>query len=110
MASPESWAVEDEGKVLAKISQVPLRLAWAITVHKSQGMSLDAAEIDLSKCFELGMGYVALSRVRSLDGIKLMGINEVALRVNEDVVKKDKEFRELSKKLEKTVKKRVRSA
>lgn len=106
VASPESWAVEDEGKVLAKISQVPLRLAWAITVHKSQGMSLDAAEIDLSKCFELGMGYVALSRVRSLDGIKLMGINEVALRVNEDVVKKDKEFKELSKKLEKTIKKR----
>ena len=110
VASPESWAVEDEGKVLGKISQVPLRLAWAITVHKSQGMSLDAAEIDLSKCFELGMGYVALSRVRSLDGIKLMGINEVALRVNEDVVKKDKEFRESSKKLEKTVKKRGRSA
>jgi hypothetical protein len=52
------------------------------------------------------MGYVALSRVRSLDGIKLMGINEVALRVNEDVVKKDKEFKELSKKLEKTIKKR----
>ncbi|HPT40181.1 MAG TPA: PIF1 family DEAD/DEAH box helicase [Candidatus Paceibacterota bacterium] len=110
VASPESWAVEDEGKVLAKISQVPLRLAWAITVHKSQGMSLDAAEIDLSKCFELGMGYVALSRVRSLDGIKLMGINEVALRVNEDVVRKDKEFKELSKKLEKIVKKRGRSA
>jgi ATP-dependent exoDNAse (exonuclease V) alpha subunit len=56
--------------------------AWAITIHKSQGMSLDCAEIDLSNTFEFGMGYVALSRVRALSGIKLLGINDNALRVN----------------------------
>ena len=90
VAMPESWAIEDGGEILASISQVPLRLAWAITVHKSQGMSLDCAEIDLSQTFEYGMGYVALSRVRSLQGIKLLGLNELALKVNEKAIKLDK--------------------
>ncbi len=96
VAMPSSWNIEEDEVVLASIRQVPLRLAWAITVHKSQGMSLDAAEIDLSKSFERGMGYVALSRVRSLSSIRLMGINEMALQVNEQVVKKDKDFKVLS--------------
>ncbi|MFA6423764.1 MAG: PIF1 family ATP-dependent DNA helicase [Candidatus Magasanikbacteria bacterium] len=98
VAKPVSWNIEEDETILASIKQVPLRLAWAITVHKSQGMSLDAAEIDLSKSFERGMGYVALSRVRALDGICLLGINEMALKVNEAVVKKDKEFKKLSAK------------
>ena len=76
LAGPENWKIEENDVVKAEIKQIPLRLAWAITVHKSQGMSLDAAEIDLSKSFTCGMGYVALSRVRTLAGIKLMGINK----------------------------------
>ena len=96
IASPSSWTIEEDDKVIASIKQIPLRLAWAITVHKSQGMSLDTAEIDLSKSFECGMGYVALSRVRTLDNIKLMGINQLALKVNSEIVEKDKEFKELS--------------
>jgi hypothetical protein len=59
-------------------------------------MSLDAAEIDLSKSFEYGMGYVALSRIRKLDNIRLMGINQIALRVSPKVVEKDQEFKKLS--------------
>ncbi len=92
IAFPEKWRIEERGETVASVSQVPLRLAWAITVHKSQGMSLDAAEIDLSKTFEYGMGYVALSRVRSLDGIKLIGINHQALKVNDRVIELNKEL------------------
>jgi hypothetical protein len=92
-AKRERWEVEDSGGVIAAISQIPLRLAWAITVHKSQGMSLDCAEIDLSRTFEYGMGYVALSRVRSLSGLKLLGINDMALEVNSKMIEFDEEFR-----------------
>ncbi len=91
-ASPDSWAIEEEGKVKAEITQVPLRLAWAITVHKSQGMSLDAVEVDLSKSFEKGMGYVALSRARTLKGLTLLGLNKTALQVHDEVLELDKEF------------------
>ena len=89
-ASPESWRIEEEGKIKAEIWQIPLRLAWAITVHKSQGMTLDAAEIDLSKSFVEGMGYVALSRLRSFDGLRLMGLNDMALKVNKEILELDK--------------------
>lgn len=86
------WEVKEEDRELAAISQLPLRLAWAITIHKSQGMSLDAAEVDLSRSFIPGMGYVALSRVRSLAGLKLMGMNQMALQVNQDVAEMDRQF------------------
>ncbi len=90
------WNVEDDGKIKARISQFPLRLAWAITVHKSQGMSLDEAVMDLSKVFEFGQGYVALSRVRSLLGLHLLGLNEKALKVHPDVLTQDLLFRDAS--------------
>jgi ATP-dependent exoDNAse (exonuclease V) alpha subunit len=94
--SPQSWKIEEEGKIKAEISQLPLRLAWAITVHKSQGMSLDMMEVDLSKSFVQGMGYVALSRVRSLEGMKLLGFNDLSLQVDGEVLEMDKNFRDYS--------------
>jgi hypothetical protein len=93
---PMEWAIEEDGKVKARISQVPLRLAWAMTIHKSQGMSMDAAVIDLSSAFEFGQGYDALSRVRRLSGLHLLGINERALQVHPEVASRDEEFHQRS--------------
>jgi hypothetical protein len=93
---PMEWQLEEQGKVRASISQIPLRLAYAMTVHKSQGMSMDAAIIDLSKAFEYGQGYVALSRVRRLSGLHLAGLNERALEVHPEILKKDRDFRAAS--------------
>jgi len=96
---PEEWSLEnDSGKVTATVSQVPLRLAWAITVHKSQGMTLDAAEIDLSKTFETGQGYVALSRIKNIEGLRLMGLNTMALRVDPLILHIDDRIKMASKK------------
>lgn len=93
---PMDWTVEENGKIRAQIRQVPLRLAWAMTVHKSQGMSLDAAVMDLSQVFEFGQGYVALSRVRRLSGLYLLGINDHALKVHPEILEKDIDFKKSS--------------
>lgn len=87
--SKAQWVIENEGKVRARIEQIPLRLAWAITVHKSQGMSLDSAAIDLSKSFEYGQGYVALSRVRTLEGLHVLGWNDRARLIHPEVMHVD---------------------
>ncbi|HEY5668021.1 MAG TPA: HRDC domain-containing protein, partial [Candidatus Saccharimonadales bacterium] len=92
----DTWELMDGEKKRASISQLPLRLAWAITVHKSQGMTLDAARIDLSRAFVEGMGYVALSRVRSLRHLILDGLNGMALRVSPLAKQIDTELREKS--------------
>lgn len=93
---PDTWEQRDGDKKRASITQIPLRLAWAITVHKSQGMTLDAARIDLRKAFVEGMGYVALSRVKNLDNLYLHGINQMALRVSEDALSIDELLRQKS--------------
>jgi len=97
---PMDWTINEDNKVLAKITQLPLRLAWAITVHKSQGMSLEAAVIDLSAVFEFGQGYVALSRVSRLTGLYLLGWNKRAFQVHPEVFAKDKLFQLASKETE----------
>ena len=73
------------------ISQIPLILAWAITIHKSQGATLEHAEIDVgSNIFESGQTYVALSRVKGLEGLKLKSFDASKIKIN----KKAKEYYE----------------
>jgi ATP-dependent exoDNAse (exonuclease V) alpha subunit len=96
---PHNWSLNEDGRVRAEAEQLPLRLAWAITIHKSQGMSLDSAQLDLSRSFTPGMGYVALSRVRTLEGLYLMGINQMAMRLHPDIYELDKALRRASEEL-----------
>ena len=93
---PAAWEMMDGETVLASVKQVPLRCAWAITIHKSQGMTLDRARMDLRRTFAPGMGYVALSRIESMDGLYLDGINDRAFLVSPQAVGLDGILRDRS--------------
>lgn len=69
-------------KIEAVVSQIPLKLGYAITVHKSQGQTLDAVEVDLSECFIPGLGYVALSRIRDAKNLIIKDFHNNALEVD----------------------------
>ena len=97
---PELWDLMDGENIRASVSQIPLKLAWAVTVHKSQGMTLDSATINLSNAFIEGMGYVALSRVKDLKSLKLLGLNDIALKVSDESQAIDEKLRAASKKNE----------
>ncbi|HXK41145.1 MAG TPA: PIF1 family DEAD/DEAH box helicase [Candidatus Paceibacterota bacterium] len=100
IVGPAEWIVEENGEAIAKIEQLPLRLAWAMTIHKSQGATLDEAFVDLKGAFVEGQGYVALSRVKALNGFYLNGYNENALKVHPLVSEQDGMFRSKSAEVE----------
>lgn len=86
LVARETWSVRLGTVVEATREQVPLELAWAVSVHKSQGMSLDQAVVSLNSVFEYGQAYVALSRVRSLQGLYLIGFDPSAVRAHPRVL------------------------
>jgi ATP-dependent DNA helicase PIF1 len=82
---PQKETAEDGGVEVVSRLQVPLILAWALSVHKCQGMTLSKVETDLSRAFEYGMVYVALSRVKDLDGLQLIGFDPSRIKVHPHV-------------------------
>ena len=66
----EKWVVKGGPGVTLTRSQIPLKLAWAFSIHKSQGMTLDCVEVSLSRVFECGQAYVALSRAKSISSLR----------------------------------------
>ncbi len=91
--APEDWALEkynqekDQLIVEARMTQIPLMPSWAITVHKSQGMTLDKVKCNLSNAFSDGQIYVALSRVKTLEGLFIDGLDLNKIKANDMVVK-----------------------
>lgn len=89
----EKWVVKTLNGGLIARSQIPLKLAWAFSIHKSQGLTLDCVEMSLSRVFEAGQAYVALSRAQSLETLRVLDFNSKQVWANPDVLKFYKKLR-----------------
>jgi ATP-dependent DNA helicase PIF1 len=88
LVMPETWKIElPNGEIQASRVQLPLILSWAMSIHKSQGQTLDRVRVDLSRVFEKGQAYVALSRATSLEGLQVLGFDPAKVMVHPKVAK-----------------------
>lgn len=87
-----TWEIYEGDQIIAKIHQLPLKVAYAVTAHKCQGITLDYAEIDLSNIFTYGQGYVALSRVKNIEGLSIIDIDIDAIKAHPKAVNFYKEL------------------
>lgn len=78
----QTWEIEDSDMHIASVIQIPLKLGYAFSIHKTQGCSLDYAIMDLSEIFDYGMAYVALSRLRNLDGLSIISIDWSKIKIH----------------------------
>lgn len=86
LCQPESWKVElPNGEVQASRNQIPLILAWALSIHKAQGQTLERVKVDLGRVFEKGQAYVALSRATSMQGLQVMRFDAKKVNAHERV-------------------------
>lgn len=92
-AKHEKWIIKTPSGTLITRKQIPLKLAWAFSIHKSQGLTLDCVEMSLSKVFEAGQAYVALSRAQSLDSVRILDFDMKQVWADPDVLRFYKMFR-----------------
>lgn len=93
LAKAEKWTIKmPSGAIIAR-KQIPLKLAWAFSIHKSQGLTLDCVEMSLSKVFEAGQAYVALSRAQSLESLRVLDFDAKQVFANTEVLKYYQQFR-----------------
>jgi len=81
-----TWDIEQDDVKIGEMTQIPLRLGYAFSIHKSQGCSLDLVSMDLSKIFDYGMGYVAMSRAHTLEGLSIKAIDWNQIKVHPKVL------------------------
>lgn len=89
---PVEWIIRDAvGRLHAVVHQIPLMLGYASTVHKAQGMTLKRVQADLGAAFDCGQVYIALSRVSSIEGLRLTSFDRRKVMGNETVVEFERE-------------------
>jgi ATP-dependent DNA helicase PIF1 len=87
LCQPEEWKVElPNGEVQAKRVQLPLILAWALSIHKAQGQTLERVTVNLGRVFEKGQAYVALSRATSQEGLRVLGFDKSKVMAHPRVI------------------------